>query len=973
MNDKEKKHIVLIDLTKNDYSNAVICNESDLIHVQQMERINKIWERLYQKALEANTEVDTNLTHKYNTISIFANRGAGKTTFLHSFLKQLKAKPDVLCLEVIDPSLIENKQHPFVNIIADINCKVMDSVDMGNIRPRPSCNDFDIKKAYTDSWRELLKSLSFMDGVGKKSPYEEWDDEEYVSMKGMTKAESCNKLEENFVNYVKNALILSRKKCIVVPFDDIDTDFNNGFKILEVIRRYLNIAQIIPVLTGDLDLYSKLIRKEYWNHFSKAFLDKEIDLSDRRKEGYTTMINQLENQYIVKLFKQENRVHLKNLSENLLEDGIKVMIRLKNTEEPVPIRDVYRKLCSLIGYETIHTEINENIISFLLRLSLRVQIRILMLMDEFPFDNEVMYDADFRMKFSYRLMDIFRNDVNQKASNAKRLMKQSANYVIEMLRFLVNNKALFVGSDFLPETSDHVLNKALFAVGLNYNTLAYRHNYFIFDYWLRISYFSFISRQIGSEVNPDAINDLLKFTQFDTEKSICNSVGLSQAYINSYLNNNNEEPYLYTVAGTIYIEDITSKDFNLSYLFTHLPLVGTIDSFGSSSNFLSIYKLLAVISESVNSLNQIPSMASFKSILVRNSQYDFHIEPTGVQYPYYKPTASQWITDIPLSHNDKNDLDYLTTEMHEWSTQTITVSAQLLDRIFTRFYQSMIAIDQSSIYSTVGQKFSAYISALLNATLVECALDNMDMNVDLNNVGDMEIIFVRNVNNLVKGKYYWYPLYDWLLECPLLRSYMNPFLLDLIGNKLDEKEQSLDSVLAYQKIKERYDTISNKRKSFLVKTEQYRNILSFLDDYKKLHGLHNDLKQFYKLTTDSNKLSNDSLNELIDNVNKTKAAINELESKLAKPLYIQETDYELNLSTPIEQIEKISKIINERMEDNQINQNLLSKQLGELEKKKDMYAGYIKEDFVKRLEELKTDKVTVYHSLCKIPLSKQKR
>ena len=967
MKSKGTKHQVILDFTKYDYSNAVICNEYDLIHVQQMERINEIWSRLYQKALDVDNGQEVNLTHQYNTISIFANRGAGKTTFLHSFLKQLKAKPDVLCLEVIDPSLIENKQHPFVNIIADINRKVMDTIDIKSMRPRPSCNDFDIKKAYTDSWRELLKSLSFMDGVGKPYPYEEWDDEEYISMKGMTKAESCNKLEENFVNYIKKALTLLGKKCIVVPFDDIDTDFNNGFKILEVIRRYLNIAQIIPILTGDLDLYSKLIRKEYWDYFSTDLLNKEIEFSARKRDEYTTMINQLENQYIVKLLKQENRVHLKNLSENLLEENLDVNIHFKNADKNIPIKEVYGDLCTLIGYGKTESEINLKITSFLLHLSLRVQIRILMLMNELLIDDKVNTDADFRLKFSYRLMDIFRNDVNQKASNAKRLMKQSNNYVMDMLRFLVKNEALFVGTDFLPVTNNHVLNKALFAIGLNYNTLAYKHNHFIFDYWLRISYFGFISRQIGSEVSFKAIDDLLKFTQFDTDKSLCNSVGLSQAYINSYLNNNMDEPNFYTMAGTIYIDDVTSEDFNLDYLFTHLPLLGTVGSYGNSSSFLSVYKLLAVINETVFSLQEI-SPKALKSILVRNSQYDFHIEPTEIQYSYINPVEVQWITDIPLNHNDKDALDYLTTEMLGWSAQKIAVSAQLLNRIFNRFYQAMIVIDKSSIYGTVGQKFSAYISALLNAALVECALDNMDMDVDLNNVGDIEIIFARNVENLVKVKENYYPLYEWLLTCPLLRLYLNPFLLDLIENKLDDKEQSLDSVMTYHKIDERYRNIIDKRRPHYLKQEQYKRILSLLEDYKELYNLQNELSQ-YNNPTKKNEYSKGMEMRVKSIINK----IHELESKLSKPFYIQEIDKELNLSTSVEQINMIHKTIIEKMQNNQTMLNQFNKELAELEKKKVQYTGFIKEDFVKRLQELDSDKVTVYNSLCKIPLSKRKR
>lgn len=94
----------------------------------------------------------------------------------------------------------------------------------------------------------MLKALPFIDGIGKDPVYADWDDEEYIANQGIEKAIACNNLEQAFQKYLYAALRLMKKKCFVIPFDDIDTDFKKGYEILEIIRKYLTTPFIITVL-----------------------------------------------------------------------------------------------------------------------------------------------------------------------------------------------------------------------------------------------------------------------------------------------------------------------------------------------------------------------------------------------------------------------------------------------------------------------------------------------------------------------------------------------------------------------------------------------------------------------------------------------------------------------------------------------------------------------------------------------------
>lgn len=79
---------IFIDFNQSDYSDAAVCSESSLIHQSQMEQMMSLIDKLYQKAIEEKKSIN-NFSVKHNTISIFASRGAGKTTFLLSTLEQI--------------------------------------------------------------------------------------------------------------------------------------------------------------------------------------------------------------------------------------------------------------------------------------------------------------------------------------------------------------------------------------------------------------------------------------------------------------------------------------------------------------------------------------------------------------------------------------------------------------------------------------------------------------------------------------------------------------------------------------------------------------------------------------------------------------------------------------------------------------------------------------------------------------------
>lgn len=514
-----------IDLSKINYSDAMVCDEINFIHKSKMQEIMDVWHKLYSQCDNRSVllENDTDEVHSvHNTISIFGSRGAGKTTFLLTFLKRIKdedKKNELLFLNRFDPTHIENKQHTFINVLASIQNAINEldnSRNKGCVSRRYSEGRLQLNEYYT----RILKALPFIDGIGKEKVYDEWEDEEYISLNGMERANASNNLERNFHLYIQEALKYLDKKCIVIPFDDIDTDFQKGFEILEVIRKFLTTPQIITVITGDLELYSKLVRRSKWIYFDKDFLEKEINYSKHSKEEFSEMIDQLENQYLMKILKPENRILLGTIKEYLEEPNFEILVKFKENEIGVSLIEYYEDLIIKLGYNKEDDSLIKELISFLMNLSFRVQIQLLTLLKEVTNNGNIDVTTG--------LLNIFWNDINQTADNPKELLGKNEKYSVNMLRYLVDTNKLYTNSNFLPESDNKIINKALLAIGSRFNQLLGQHNHLMFDYWLRISYIQYTTDALGGANKVELLKDFLNFIQFNSETSLHKMVGLGQ-------------------------------------------------------------------------------------------------------------------------------------------------------------------------------------------------------------------------------------------------------------------------------------------------------------------------------------------------------------------------------------------------------------------------------------------------------------
>ncbi|MCD8079452.1 MAG: hypothetical protein LUF04_03290 [Bacteroides sp.] len=106
---------------------------------------------------------------------------------------------------LIDPTLIEEKGHIFLNVVS----KIREEVNK-KYKGKSTLED----EKY-ETWNKYLKRLAagmpMLDGVGANLDASDWYDPTFVMEKGLFNVESANNLEENFHRYIKASLDILEK------------------------------------------------------------------------------------------------------------------------------------------------------------------------------------------------------------------------------------------------------------------------------------------------------------------------------------------------------------------------------------------------------------------------------------------------------------------------------------------------------------------------------------------------------------------------------------------------------------------------------------------------------------------------------------------------------------------------------------------------------------------------------------------
>ncbi|MHA6306357.1 antiviral RADAR system adenosine triphosphatase RdrA [Hafnia paralvei] len=276
---------------------------------------------------------DAKLSSYHHAIFISGARGTGKTVFLRNAkavwekYKQTvnsASTPNLHFIDVIDPTLLNINDRFSEVIIASVYASVGDKLQQPNI-----------KQECKDRFFSALKDLSA--ALGQASEFDE-----FRGIDRIQKYRSGIHIERYFHQFLIASADLLGCDALVLPIDDVDMKIDNAFGVLDDIRCLLSCPLILPLVSGDDDLYRHITTMKF-----EESLAKNKDASNF--EDGKSVAERLSNAYLTKVFPNHVRLPLVSISQLLS----KLKIQYKNeagTKEPDLMYSTYEKNIKEIFY-----------------------------------------------------------------------------------------------------------------------------------------------------------------------------------------------------------------------------------------------------------------------------------------------------------------------------------------------------------------------------------------------------------------------------------------------------------------------------------------------------------------------------------------------------------------------------------------------------------------------------------------------
>lgn len=302
---------------------GIAVDEGELLHKPQMDMLLDKIRQIMQSVADFRQQFNfdqrpSSVFHRrhHDAILLSGARGTGKTTFLLSALHTLQRQSQdgnySFCVfEPIDPTLFGYNEHilfTLISMIAKEVCRCRDFCETSRYCQPGGSGDWE---AWEKQLKDLAKGLQTVGdqrediSSGPASPKNIWEDAEYLLEEGIDKARSSYELEYKLHSFINTSLKLLHKDAFVLGLDDVDTRPGIGWHVLEVLRRYLTTPQIIVIVSGNMELFQKLVERQQLKNFGLDFSSSNDAL-----QKFSPQVTELTNQYLLKVLRTPLRIEL---------------------------------------------------------------------------------------------------------------------------------------------------------------------------------------------------------------------------------------------------------------------------------------------------------------------------------------------------------------------------------------------------------------------------------------------------------------------------------------------------------------------------------------------------------------------------------------------------------------------------------------------------------------------------------------
>ncbi len=239
-------------------------------------------------------------------------RGSGKSTILRVLeedLKNLKGYdcPKIGLLASIDPTEFGETENFFIHILGHVQ-KLLLQVQKRISFAGNEKNNF--KTAY-----ECMQTMSRGLGLLMRNPdnAHHYEDADYLIQESISECVSSSGLKEKFAELSQVLCKILNVDILMVTIDDADMNFIKCKEVMETVRKYLLNPNILFIFAGDLRLFGTVARGMQLNNFGKLMLKYDTDI----QYSLYKMVDNLEEQYIMKFFPVDNRMSLRGFADRL--------------------------------------------------------------------------------------------------------------------------------------------------------------------------------------------------------------------------------------------------------------------------------------------------------------------------------------------------------------------------------------------------------------------------------------------------------------------------------------------------------------------------------------------------------------------------------------------------------------------------------------------------------------------------------